>query len=233
MTVSPEGSSDLSRRSVLRRAAAAGLLVTPAAGLLAACGEDKPTDSTGSGTKTDKNPFGIADDSTVEVVIFDGGYGQKYATDGLTPNFKTAFPKSTVKHTATQDITALLQPRFQGGNPPEFVNNSGTKAMDFGALVADGQLADLTELWDAKSVDDPSKKVRDTVLPGTVEAGSFNGKPFVLYYVSTAFGIWYSGKQFKENSWTAPKTWDEFLALCEKIKAKGIIPYAYAGGNAA
>ncbi|HZM76482.1 MAG TPA: extracellular solute-binding protein, partial [Candidatus Limnocylindrales bacterium] len=233
MTVSPEGSSDLSRRTVLRRAAAAGLLATPAAGLLAACGEDKGSGSSGTGVKGPKNPFGIADDATVEIVIFDGGYGQKYATDGLTPNFNAAFPKAKVKHTATQDITALLQPRFQGGNPPEFVNNSGTKSMDFGALVADGQLADLTELWDAPSVDDPSKKVRETVLPGTIDAGSFNGKPYVLYYVSTAFGIWYSGKLFKENSWTAPKNWEEFLALCEKIKAKGITPYAYAGANAA
>jgi len=233
MTVSPEGSSDLSRRSLLRRAAAAGLLATPAAGLLAACGEEKPSGTGGTGAKSAKNPFGMAEDGTVEVVIFDGGYGQKYATDGLTPNFKAAWPKAQVKHTATQDITALLQPRFQGGNPPEFVNNSGTKAMDFGALVADGQLADLTELWVAASVDDPSKKVRDTVLPGTVEAGSFNGKPYVLYYVSTAFGLWYSGKLFKDNSWTPAKSWDEFLALCEKIKAKGITPYAYAGANAA
>lgn len=233
MTVSPEGSSDLSRRTVLRRAAAAGLLATPAAGLLAACGEETPSGNSGTGSKSDKNPFGIADDSTVEIVIFDGGYGQKYATDGLTPNFKTAFPKATVKHTATQDITALLQPRFQGGNPPEFVNNSGTKAMDFGALVADGQLADLTEFWNAKSPDDPTKTLKDVVLPGTVEAGSFNGKPFVLYYVSTVFGIWYSGKLFKDNSWTPAKNWDEFLTLCEKIKAKGITPYAYAGANAA
>jgi N-acetylglucosamine transport system substrate-binding protein len=200
---------------------------------LAACGEGKPADNGSGGTKSDKNPFGMAEDGTVEIVIFDGGYGQKYATDGLTPNFKTAWPKATVKHTATQDITALLQPRFQGGNPPEFVNNSGTKAMDFGALVADGQLADLSEFWESSAPDQPGKKLKDVVLPGTVEAGSFNGKPFVLYYVSTAFGLWYSGKLFKDNSWTAPKTWDEFLALCEKIKAKGITPYAYAGANAA
>jgi N-acetylglucosamine transport system substrate-binding protein len=100
-------------------------------------------------------------------------------------------------------------------------------------LVADGQLADLTDFWNAPSVDDPSKKLKDVVLPGTVEAGSFNGKPFVLYYVSTAFGIWYSGKLFKDNGWSAPKSWDEFLGLCEKVRAKGIIPYAYAGANAA
>ncbi len=32
-------------------------------------------------------------------------------------------------------------------------------------------------------------------------SGSFNGKPYVLYYVSTVFGIWYSGKLFKNNGW--------------------------------
>jgi N-acetylglucosamine transport system substrate-binding protein len=118
------------------------------------------------------------------------------------------------------------------------VNNSGEKFLDFGALVNDGQLQDLTELWDAPSVDDPSKKVRDTVIPGVVEQGMFNTadgqrKPFVLYYVSTVYGIWYSGKLFKDNGWTAPTTFDQFKALCEKIKAKGITPYGYAGANAA
>jgi N-acetylglucosamine transport system substrate-binding protein len=225
--------SALNRRTVLRRAAAAGLLATPAVGFLAACSDDKGGDGGGTTAKSPTNPFGMKEDGTVEVVIFDGGYGQKYATDGHEPAFKAAWPKATIKHTATQDITALLQPRFQGGNPPEFVNNSGTKAMDFGALVADGQLADLTELWDAPSVDDPAKKVRETVFAGTVEAGSFNGKPHVLYYVSTVFGIWYSGKLFKDNGWEPAKDWDSFLALCEKIKAKGITPYGYAGANAA
>jgi N-acetylglucosamine transport system substrate-binding protein len=126
-----------------------------------------------------------------------------------------------------------VQPRFQGGNPPEFVNNSGTKSMDFGALVADGQLEDLTKFWDSPAPDQPGKKLKDVVLPGTVEAGSFNGKPYVLYYVSTAFGLWYSGKLFKDNGWTPAKSWDEFLGLLDKIKAKGITPYGYAGANAA
>jgi len=70
-------------------------------------------------------------------------------------------------------------------------------------------------------------------VPGTVEAGSFNGKPYVLYYVSTVFGIWYSGKLFKDNGWAPAKNWGEFTALLDQIKAKGITPYGYAGANAA
>ncbi len=82
-------------------------------------------------------------------------------------------------------------------------------------------------------MDDPSKKVKDTVVAGTADVGSFNGAPFVLYYVSTVFGIWYSGKLFKDKSWTVPTKWDEFLALCDTIKKAGITPFGYAGANAA
>lgn len=236
MSITPDNPADLSRRTVLRRAAAVGLLATPAAGLLSACatsGGDEKNEQVTGGTKSATNPLGVAEDAAIEVVIFNGGYGEKYATDVHQPLYKKAFPKAEVKHQSTQAVSTVLQPRFASGNPPEFVNNSGEKLMDFGALVADGQLQDLTELWDAPSVDDPNKKVRDTVVPGTIEAGSFNGKPYVLYYVSTVFGIWYSGKLFKDNGWAPAKDWSEFTALLDKIKAKGITPYGYAGSNAA
>ncbi|MEV6929967.1 N-acetylglucosamine/diacetylchitobiose ABC transporter substrate-binding protein [Dactylosporangium sp. NPDC051485] len=228
-------SNDLTRRTVLKRAGAVAALATPAAGLLAACADssnDTPADSnTGSVTAT--NPLGAPEDQPINVVIFNGGYGDKYATDVHEPLYKKAHPKSEVKHQSSQAISTLIQPLISGGNAPEFVNNSGEKAMDFGALVADGQLQDLTALFDAPSVDDPNKKVRDTLMPGAIEAGSFNGKPYVLYYVSTVYGIWYSGKLFGEHNWKAPATWSEFTALCDDIKKAGIAPYAYAGANAA
>ncbi|MBQ1030487.1 N-acetylglucosamine/diacetylchitobiose ABC transporter substrate-binding protein [Micromonospora sp. C97] len=236
MSITPEHPAALDRRTVLRRAAAVGMLATPAIGLLGACAtssNDGDNEQVAGGTKSEKNPLGVKEDAAIEVVIFNGGYGEKYATDVHEPLYKKAFPKAEVKHQATQAVSTVLQPRFASGNPPEFVNNSGEKLMDFGALVADGQLQDLTELWDAPSVDDPTKKVRDTVVPGTIEAGSFNGKPYVLYYVSTVFGIWYSGKLFKDNGWAPAKNWEEFIALLTAIKAKGITPYGYAGANAA
>jgi N-acetylglucosamine transport system substrate-binding protein len=239
MSVTPDNPSDLSRRILLRRAAAVGLLATPAAGLLSACATSGgDNQSTAEGTKTAQNPLGVKEDAALEVVIFNGGYGEKYATDVHEPLYKTAFPKAEIKHQATQAVSTVLQPRFAAGNPPEFVNNSGEKFLDFGALVNDGQLQDLTALWDAPSVDDPAKKVRDTVVPGVVEQGMFTTKdgqrkPYVLYYVSTVYGIWYSGKLFKDNGWTAPTTWADFIKLLDKIKAKGITPYGYAGANAA
>ncbi|GAA0723707.1 N-acetylglucosamine/diacetylchitobiose ABC transporter substrate-binding protein [Dactylosporangium roseum] len=238
MSVTPESPSQpigLSRRTMLQRAAVAGLVATPAAGLLAACADSGSGDegTSNSGTVSATNPLGIPEDKPINVVIFNGGYGDKYATDVHEPMYQKAFPKSEVKHQSSQAISTLVQPLIAGGNPPEFVNNSGEKMMDFGALVADGQLHDLTPLLDAPSVDDPNKKVRDTLMPGTIEAGSFNGKPYVLYYVSTVYGIWYSGKLFTDKGWKPATTWSEFTALCEEIKKAGVAPYAYAGANAA
>jgi N-acetylglucosamine transport system substrate-binding protein len=232
---SPEPTSQVSRRNLLRQAAAVGLLATPAVGLISACAGSSDTggNTSGGGNKSATNPLGVKEDAELDVVIFNGGYTDKYAVEVHEPLYKKAFPKANIKHESTPEIAKTLQPRFAGGTPPDMVNNSGSGAMDFGALVADGQLADLTPLWEAASVDDPNKKVKDTVVPGTIDVGSFDGKPFVLYYVSTVFGIWYSGKLFKDKSWTAPTDWDAFLKLCEDIKKAGITPYGFAGANAA
>jgi N-acetylglucosamine transport system substrate-binding protein len=233
---SVESATSVDRRTLLRRAAAVGLVALPGASLLSACatGGGGSNDSSGGGKKSANNPLGVKEDAPLDVVIFNGAFGDKYATDVHEPMYKKEFPKATIKHEAVTEIGKTLQPRFASGSDvPDVVNNSGSGLIDTGTLVADGQLADLTPLWDAPSVDDPSKKVRDTVIPSTVETGVYNGKPYVLYYVSTAYGIWYNGKLFKDHGWTAPTKWDDFLKLCGDIKAAGITPFGYAGANAA
>jgi N-acetylglucosamine transport system substrate-binding protein len=224
-----------SRRELLRSAALAGLLL-PAAGALSACASPSGGGDSGgpkpvaTGPKTATNPLGIAEDKPFEVVIFDGGYGDAYARNIHEPLFKSRHPKVEIKHSATKEIAKTLQPRFAGGNPPELINNSGDNSMEFGALAQDGQLQDLSELLDAPSWDDPNVKVRDTILPSAIELGTYDGTCCVLEYANTVWGIWYSKKLFDDNGWRVPKTWDEFTALCEKIKKSGkCAPFTYAG----
>jgi N-acetylglucosamine transport system substrate-binding protein len=227
--------SELDRRTVLRRAAAVGLLATPAVGMLSACvggGSDTTTTDKPAGEKSATNPLGVDPKAPLEVVIFNGGLGTKYATDVHIPSYEKLFPDSKVNFSQTEEIATVLQPRFTSNNPPDMVNNSGSKLMDQGALVQAGQVQDLTPLYDAPSLDITGKKVRDTLIPGTVEQGTFDGKPYVLNYAFTVFGLWYSSKLFKDNGWTPPTTWADFTALLDKMKAKGITPYGYAGANA-
>ncbi|MGC5015333.1 N-acetylglucosamine/diacetylchitobiose ABC transporter substrate-binding protein [Streptosporangium sp. DT93] len=232
---------DITRRQMLRRIGMSALIAGPGAGLLTACatgGGAAPASSaapaaSAGGAVSAKNPFGVPANGPLEVVIFKGGLGDSYAVEVHEPLYKKAFPEAQIKHVATQQISQTLQPRFAGGDVPDMIANSGTDLIDNGSLQKEGQLLELTELWDAPSIDDPSKKVRDTVSPGTVESGLIDGKPYLMNYVLSTYGLWYDATLFEEKGWTPPKTFDEFKTFAETVKAAGITPFAYAGKNAA
>lgn len=226
----------LDRRQFLQRLAAAGLLALPGAGVLSACataggGGTAPAPAAG-GAKSATNPFGVVAESPLDVVIFKGGYGDDYAKAHEALYNKT-YPSAKIAHAASTQISQEMQPRFVGGNPPDVLDDSGAQKIELATLVSSNQIADLSPLLDAASVDDPSKKVRDTLLPGVVEQGTFGGKFMVLNYVYEAYPIWYSKPLFDKNGWTPPTTFDELMALSAKIKAAGLAPMAYGGTNAA
>ncbi|ROO88402.1 N-acetylglucosamine transport system substrate-binding protein [Actinocorallia herbida] len=225
----------LLRRDVLKRL---GLVAVAAPGLslLSACATGGGSEEGGTDVASDgdaKNPFKVDAAKPLNVVIFKGGLGDDYATQVHEPMYVTAFPGVKIEHEGIVEIGKALQPRFSSGTDiPDVVANSGTDLMDTGALAEAGHLQDLTALWDAPSVDDPAKKVRDTIMPGAVEAGLVAGKPYLLPYVSTTYGLWYDAELFKAKGWTPPKTFEEFKTLAETIKAAGLTPFAYAGKNA-
>ncbi|MFF3821728.1 N-acetylglucosamine/diacetylchitobiose ABC transporter substrate-binding protein [Streptomyces bluensis] len=224
----PEG---VGRRDLIKRSAALGLISVPTMGFLSACassgggGEEKAE----AGEKTAKNPLGVNDATQMEFVLFDGGFGKEYGQDAVKL-YEKSFPKAKVKFSATQKIQSTLQPRFNQGTPPDLIDNSGAEQMDMGVLVGKKQLADLTPLLDAPSYDDPDKKVRDTLRPGIVEMGQFDGDPvWIMYYAYTVYGVWYSKKALDSLDEQYPETWDQMLAVCEKAKKKGMAGWTYAG----
>ncbi|WP_435242065.1 N-acetylglucosamine/diacetylchitobiose ABC transporter substrate-binding protein [Streptomyces cucumeris] len=225
--------SDVGRRDLVKRSAALGLIAVPSVSVLTACasGGDDDSNKVDKGKKSAKNPLAVNESAGLDVVIFDGGFGQQYAKDAES-EFTKAFPKTEgkVKHSATQKIQTTLQPRFNGGTPPDLIDNSGAEQMDFGTLVGKKQLTDLTPLLDAPSIDDPKKKVRDTLRPGVVEMGQFEGKPvWVLYYAYTVYGVWYSKTNLAKLDVEYPETWDDMLAVCAKAKKKGVAGWTYPG----
>ncbi len=159
--------NNLSRRLFLQRAAVGTLLAAGGSTLLSACasgGDDSEYRSGAVREKTDANPFGVQGGRALDVVIFKGGYGDEYAKfhESL---YKKKFGKSEIKHKGITDITPQLQPRFNGGTPPDVIDNSGASLLPMSTLASTGQLTDLTVLFDAPSVDDPDVKVRDTLEP--------------------------------------------------------------------
>jgi N-acetylglucosamine transport system substrate-binding protein len=224
--------NDLSRRIFLQRAMMASVAAAGGGSLIAGCASGGGDDDTGNGggEKTAENPFGVKADAPLDVVIFKGGYGDDYAKfhESL---YKKKFPNAEIKHAGITDVTQQLQPRFNAGNPPDMIDNSGAQMLPMSTLASSGQLADLTELFDADSIDKPGTKVRDTVEQIALEAANIlgDGKLLSLQYVLTVYGIWYDAKLFQQKGWQPAKTWSEFMTLCETIKKDGIAPFTHQG----
>ena len=213
------------RRNVLRGAIAAAVLI-PLGGSLMSCATGGPSGGGAAGTVSAKNPFGMADNSTIDSVIFDGGYGVdyvEYAAKILEKNHEG----STAKVASSTQIGTELQPRFVGGNPPDLIDNSGAQAIGFNTIL--DQLESLQDVIDADNLE--GDKIADTLYGGVLTPGTFDGKLAAINYVLTVYGVWYSSSLFEENGWTVPTTWAEALELGAKAKAQG--KYLFVWGKEA
>jgi N-acetylglucosamine transport system substrate-binding protein len=239
-------SKSINRRTVLRGAAATAALVPLAGVVAACAGggaqetssssSESPSSSsagessssssqapTESGSSSESsapadgaNPFGLESGSSVNAVIFNGGYGYDYVqfaadvaskhNDGVTFDVKPS-----------TKIATELQPQFVGGNPPDLIDNSGADAIGFSTII--DQLSTLDDVFDANNYE--GTKIADTLFGGVKSTGTYSGKFVAVNYVMTVYGIWYSGSLFDENGWTPPKTWDEAIELGAKAKDKG------------
>ena len=224
------GTTGWSRREFIRRAAAAGVIAVPAGATLSACATagGSGNKKVKSGKKSNQNPLAVNETAPLDVVIFNGGYGYEYGKKDATI-YNKEFPKAKVSVSGIQQLGQKLQPRFVGGNPPDIIDNSGAGNLDVATLVSQGQIQDLSAMFNAPSIDDPDKTVKDSLLPGVYDNGLFSGKPFILNYVYTVNGIWHSKSLFEQKGWESPKTWDDMMALCAKIQKSGMSPWTTQG----
>jgi N-acetylglucosamine transport system substrate-binding protein len=208
---------EFDRRTLLRGALATAALA-PLAGALASCGSSAGGGGTSSTSKSATNPFGLGATSSVEAVIFNGGYGYDYVTFAANQVKKQkGFSGVTLKVSPSTQIAQQLQPRFVGGTPPDLIDNSGANAIGFSTIQQ--QLETLDDVFEANNYE--GTKISDTLYPNVKLPGTFGGKFIAMNYVMTVYGMWYSASLFQQNNWTVPKTWDEMIALGAKAKAKG------------
>lgn len=213
----PIDQASTNRRGFLRGAAAVGVGATIApyftslGGIARASGDS--TVPTGGDAV---NPFGMAESSTVDAVIFDGGYGIDYV-EFAADIFGQTHEGSTAEISASTQIAPELQPRFVGGNPPDLIDNSGAQSIGFNTIL--DQLEDLTDVIDAPNLEGTT--IRDTLYGGVLAPGTFDGKLAAINYALTVYAVWYSSSLFEENDWTPPTTWEEAKALGAAAQEQG------------
>src|SRR5690606_12116103 len=214
-TEHPGGPGSLRRRDFLRRSATVGAAAVAGPAMLTSCVADDPP-----GREKTANPLGVRRSAPLEVVVHEGVYGVVYA-EAHQDIYRRRFPDAKIEHVAVGDIEAKLQRRFVGGEPPDVVDDSGAGAISLRRLVDQREVTDLGDLLDAPSVDVPGKTVKETLLPGALAPGTFDGEVYALPYAVTAWGLWYDASTFRANGWEFPKTWDDLLAFCDDVKGDG------------
>lgn len=82
-------------------------------------------------------------------------------------------------------------------------------------LIDQGLLAETTALWD---------KHKDEYSQGLRDAFTFDGKVYGIADVVEYWGVWYNKAIFAKYNLSIPRTWDEFLAVCDTLKKNGVTP---------
>lgn len=140
-----------------------------------------------------------------------------------------AFEKNTgIKVSFTfvgRDVMNKLRAQLLKGTPPDVVDQDLTELN--AVFITGGKkilAQDLSSFFYRTKGPEGQARMMD-VLPETlVKFYEKNGKLYFFPYEFVTSGFHYNKALFKANGLTPPKTWDEFIAVGEALKAKGIAP---------
>jgi multiple sugar transport system substrate-binding protein/raffinose/stachyose/melibiose transport system substrate-binding protein len=109
-----------------------------------------------------------------------------------------------------------IQDTLKSGNPPDLYSYwAGARTA---SIVAD--LEPLDDIWQQAGLD-------QRFPPALIRAAStYNGHKYLLPLTQHYVAFFYNKKVFDAHGLKPPATWNEFLAVCAALKAKGVVPIA-------
>jgi alpha-glucoside transport system substrate-binding protein len=123
-----------------------------------------------------------------------------------------------VEFTGTRDLPAVLTTQVEAGNPPDVsaLPNPG-QMIEF---AKENKLVDLSTFMDMDVL-------RSDYSSTWIDLGTYQGK-FCGVFISADLKslVWYNPKAFAAAGYKVPTTWDEMIALSDKIVADGKTPWA-------
>ncbi|MCL4514287.1 MAG: extracellular solute-binding protein [Firmicutes bacterium] len=135
--------------------------------------------------------------------------------DELIARFEKEHPDIDVVQNFVPEAETVLKVRLVKNDIPDIMAIGGN--FTYGELARAGVLADFSK--------DPAlagvQKPYVTMLNKLAQKETVNGIPFS----ANANTILYNRKKFEKLGLTVPKTWDEFVAMAEKIKKAGEVPF--------
>ena len=177
--------------------------------------------------------LGAVPTEPITVAGFKGGWGEAWI-DAAIEQMKKDYPGIKIEKDFDPRIWEKMKPRLVAGEIPDWnYLVVGPWGGEWKKGVEEKLLMPLDFMLDVESYGVPGKSLRQTMRPGTLESanGGFTDAQFTMPMTLSAYGIFYNGTMFEKNGWPQPDslTWEEFMALCKKIKDSGVAPFTYAG----
>jgi len=191
----------------------------------------------GSSTTTEdevypENGLSKSEKVTIRWGYWENGYGRAWM-DNAVAKFIEKYPNVSFDITSSPVIRDLISTKMAAKNDQDMFDIISPSFNKEEGIIAQkaGFFEELDDLWEREVPDAPGKKLKEVVLDNTMEyAEKIDGKFYQIPMGSYALGLFFDKTLFKEKGWNQnPKTYDEFLALMESIKADGMIPITYPG----
>ena len=141
--------------------------------------------------------------------------------EALMAEFNETNDHIYLNFTSPNDAVTIMKTRFVREDYPDVVAIGGDAS--YADFVDSNILADVTEYPGMANVQPAYQEIMKSVT--YVPMDGIYGVP----YIANAAGMLYNKDMFAEKGWDIPETWDEFIALCEEIKAEGEVLPLYLG----
>lgn len=188
--------------------------------LLGGCGGNNGTNEAKANDSTKENTTGneaAAPAETVELQFLQYKPEGHDTFEKLIKKFEEQYPNIKIVQDNPPDASTVLKTKVAAGEVPDIVANGGDNV--YAMLAQSDVLADLSDAPELANITEGYvQTLRD--ISGTEEV-------YAIPYGVNANGVIYNKTMFAELGLTVPTTWDEFVALCEKIQAAGKIPFYF------
>ena len=202
--------------------------------MFAGCGgtpSSSSTVSSGPSSSSEDTSTSGFENKEVNIAIFEGGYGPEYWEE-IVDRFEETYGV-TVNMQISPTIGDIIRPQIVAGNVPDFIsmNDNDTTGL-ISSMIRENALLAITDVVEGPGLEDTSP-LKEQVLEGVLNTAKCSpysdGKVYLAPFNASPMGLVYNKTLFEENGWELPETWDEFFALGDKAKEKGIALFTYAG----
>ncbi len=211
--------------SRITRGLALGAIAAVAA--VSACTPGSPNEPQATKPASDVNTD-VASMGDVTLTIWDQEVrgGQNEQMTQLNKAFQDKYPNVTIKRVSRSydDLQTTLRLALSGNEPPDIVEANNSRSQ-MGAFVKAGQLVSLdpyAEAYDWNSRYPESVRTYSSYSSDGATFGS--GSLYGLPQVGEVVGIYVNTAKLDAAGVTMPKTWEEFVASLDTLKAKGEVP---------